>query len=339
LGKFGAAREMDEKAPNYHREFLTSPQHAALGLLTVGAGFASGMILPLIVGATFYTLGWIYLPDLPFFRRWVDRRHNSARGNEEAQKVAAFMCRRDSLLGSLAPERRQRYARLAGVCQDIENASADNPLAAPDSSTDPRLRKLDELMWTFLRLLGIEESLERFMETERSENLPAVVKDAEAEATRLNAELDALKKSGNAASLETRQRYLSSRLERLDVLHKRQERSEQAQSNLALVVSEQDRLEQQIKLVRADAVATKNAETLTARIDATVEHLDQTNKWLSEMDEFKDLVGDMPPTDLRVGYQTNAAPAPAGPAAQQAPPPVIRPVPFQKRDPQRQRQS
>ena len=40
-----------------------------------------------------------------------------------------------------------------------------------------------------------------------------------------------------------------------------------------------------------------------SRIDATVEHLDQTNKWLSQLDEFKDLVGDMPATELRVGYQ------------------------------------
>jgi hypothetical protein len=86
-------------------------------------------------------------------------------------------------------------------------------------------------------------------------------------------------------------------------LRKRQQRIQQAEENLALVVSEQDRLDQQIKLIRADAVATKNAETLTARIDATVEHLDQTNKWLSELDEFKDLVGDMPATEKRVGYE------------------------------------
>ena len=45
-----------------------------------------------------------------------------------------------------------------------------------------RVRKLDELMWTFLRLLTIEESLERFLETERREDVPALVKEAEVEA-------------------------------------------------------------------------------------------------------------------------------------------------------------
>ncbi len=329
---------MDEKPRNYLREFMTSPQHAALGLLTLGAGFATGMILPLIAGATCYALGWIYLPDMPFFRNWVDRRYHAARSGEEAQKVAAFIRRRDELIASLSPERRERYSRLAGVCQDIETASGDSPLAASDPSSDPRLRKLDELMWTFLRLLGIEETLQRFQETERSENLPTVLREAEAEAKRLDSELDELKKAGHSSAIETKQRYMSSRLERLEVLRKRQQRSEQADANLALVVSEQDRLEQQIKLIRADAVATKNAETLTARIDATVEHLDQTNKWLSEMDEFKDLVGDMPATDLRVGYQADAKAVTNSPPEMSNTPPVIAGVGYKKLYQQRQDQ-
>lgn len=298
---------MDAQPPNYHREFFKSPQHAALGLLTLGLGFMSGALLPLIGGATCYVLGWIYLPDLPFFRRWVDNRHEAARRADEQQKVADFVKRRENLIGSLSPSRRERYRKLAQVCRDIETASADNPMASADSSTDPRLRKLDELMWTYLRLLGIEETLEQFLETERKENVPEILKDAEAEAARLNTEIEALKSKGNGAALDTKQRYLGSRLERLEVLRKREQRIQQAEENLALVVSEQDRLDQQIKLIRADAVATKNAETLTARIDATVEHLDQTNKWLSELDEFKDLVGDMPPTELRVGYEANTA--------------------------------
>ena len=322
---------MDDQAPNYRGEFLKSPHHAVLGLLTLGAGFMSGLLLPLIAGATCYTLGWIYLPDVPFFRRWVDRRCDAVKRAQEQQKVAEFVQRRDALLASLSPERRARYIRLTQVCRDIETASADNLLASADPSTDPRLRKLDELMWTFLRLLGIEESLEQFLETERRENVPALLKSAEAEAERLNSEVEALKAKGNTTILDARQRFLGSRLERLEVLRKRQQRSEQAECNLQLVVSEQERLDQQIKLIRADAVATKNAETLTARIDATVEHLDQTNKWLSELDEFKDLVGDMPATELRVGYQAT----PVG----SVPPPIIEGVPFKKREPTRQRQS
>jgi hypothetical protein len=323
---------MNDEAPNYRGQFLSSPHHAALGLATLGLGFMTGMALPLIAGATAYALGWIYVPDLPFFRRWVDRRRDAVRQAEEQQKVAAFAQRRDALVASLSLERRARYRALTGVCHDIESASADNLLASADPSTDPRLRKLDELMYTYLRLLGIEGSLEKFLETERSENIPNLLKDGETEVNKLNGEVETLKAKGNTAELDTKQRYLGSRLERLEVLRKRQQRIQQAESNLALVVSEQERLDQQIKLIRADAVATKNAETLTARIDATVEHLDQTNKWLSEMDEFKDLVGDMPNTELRVGYEAAAA-------AKPVPPPIIEGVVVRKQAPGRQKQA
>jgi hypothetical protein len=308
---------MDEQAPGYRQEFLKSPHHVALGLLTLGLGFISGQALPLIAGATLYALGWVYMPDWGFFRRWIDRRRDAAKRAAEMEKIQNFVRKREALLDSLVQRRRERYRNLAVVCRDIEGASADNPLAASTNpATDPRLRKLDELMWTFLRLLGIEQSLEKFLENERGENIPGLLKDAEAETARLNADIATLKIQGNNAALETKQRYLGSRMERLEVLRKRQQRIEQGQENLALVVSEQERLEQQIKLLRADAVASKNAETLTARIDATVEHLDQTNKWLSELDEFKDMVGDIPATDVRVGYD----PVPTPPVLDQAQP-------------------
>src|SRR5437763_3726118 len=219
---------MDDQAPNYRREFLRSLYHAAFGLSTLGLGFLSANLLGLSVGGTLYTLGWIHLPDMPFFRRWVDRRHETARRAAEAQKVADFVRRRDALLDSLSSSRRERYSRLAAVCRDIETASADNPLASPDPASDPRLRKLDELMWTYLRLLGIEESLEQFLETERREDLPGMLKDAEAEAGRLTGEVDALKAKGDNAALETKQRYAGSRLERLEGLRKRQQRTPQA---------------------------------------------------------------------------------------------------------------
>ncbi|MBI1853031.1 MAG: hypothetical protein HYR85_22035 [Planctomycetes bacterium] len=298
---------MSEETPNYRREFAKSPHHVWLGIATLGLGLMSGLALPLIAGATAYVLGWIYLPDSGFFRRWTDRRHAEAKRKAALAEVAAFVKRRDAVLQGLSLRRRDRYAALAEVCRDIEKASADNPLASDDPQFDPRLRKLDELMWTYLRLLSIEESLEQFLEIERREEVPRLARDADEEARRLSAEVDALKQKGDSPALDAKQRFLGSRLERLEVLNKRLQRSQQAQENLELVVSEQERLVQQIKLIRADAVATKNASALTARIDATIEHLGETNKWLGELDEFKDLVGDMPATEMRVGFDAASA--------------------------------
>lgn len=319
---------MEEHSPSYHAEFWKSPHHAWMGLLTLGVGFLSAQWLALILGATAYTLGWIYLPDLAFFRNWVERRRTQTKRAAALAQLAAFEQRRETLLASLSTSRRERYQALSAVCHTIETATTDNPLNPEDAAADPRLRKLDELMWTYLRLLTIEESLERFLEIERREDLPKMAAEGEAELSRLSAEVDALKAKGAGSLLEQKQRLLASRQERIDVLRKRLQRIEQARENLALVVSEQERLDQQIKLIRADAVASKNAGTLTARIDATVEQLDQTNKWIAEMNEFKDSLGDVALPELRAGF------------GRAVPPPIItnevRPVKPLKRLEQRQ---
>jgi hypothetical protein len=297
---------MDSEPPKYRREFFKSPHHAGLGIATLGAGFVLGATMPLalLVAPAAYLLGWVYFPDMPVFRRWVDRRRETAQQAAGVAEAAQFLKRRDQLLAQLSSSRRQHYHALTAVCRDIETASAEQPLNPGDPASDPRLRKLDELMWTLLRMLTIEESLDRFLESEVREDVPRLLEEAEEEVRSLSAELDGLKgKRADPNLFEAKERLLSSRLERLEVLRKRLQRIDQAQANLRLVVAEQERLEQQIKLIRADAIASRNAETLTARIDATVEHLDQTNKWLAEMDEFKDLVGDLPVTPVRLGYE------------------------------------
>lgn len=305
-----------DQPPRYRKEFFKSPHHAGLGLATLGAGFVLGASFPLalLVAPAAYLLGWVYMPDMPLFRRWVDGRRQSAQQAAGVAEAAAFIKQRDELLAKLSSERRQHYHTLAAVCRDIEQASKEQSLTPQDPSADPRLRKLDELMWTFLRMLSIEESLDRFLETEKRDNVPGLVEEADAEAAELTREVDALKaKKGDATLLDAKERLLSSRLERLEVLRKRLQRIDQGQANFRLVVSEQERLEQQIKLIRADAVASRDTGTLTARIDATVGHLDQTNRWLAEMDEFKDLVGDLPATPVRIGYQSTAGAGGQGP--------------------------
>ena len=311
---------MNEQPPTYRREFFRSPHHAFFALATLGGGFVLGADQPLalVIGAASYVLGWIYLPDLPFFRRWANRRRDAQRLASARAEVMGFIQQRDATLAKLSTTRRTRYQALASVCREIESATAETSLTPEDPTADPRLRKLDELMWTFLRLLSIEESFDRFLEAESREELPRLLKEADAEVAELSGEVDALKaKPGSSSFLETKERLLASRLERLEVLRKRQQRIEQARGNHELVISEQERLDQQIKLIRADAIATRNTANFSARIDATIEHLHETNKWLTEMDEFKDLVGDLPRAPGRIGY------LPANePAQRNAPPPL-----------------
>ncbi|HSH39942.1 MAG TPA: hypothetical protein VK993_14295 [Chthoniobacterales bacterium] len=302
---------MPEPTTSHWRAFLQSPHHAVMALATLGAGFATGEPLYFVAGATAYVLGWVYVPDMSFFRRWTENRASAQTSTTEAAEIAQFKRRREAVLNSLSSQLRERYHLLARVCRDIEKAAADTERSEFNVTADTRLRKIDELMWMCLRLLSMQQSLQTFLETERNENLAACVAEAEEETRALEAEINAM--AGSAAS-DNKQRLLESRRDRLDVLRKRALRVEEAESNLELVLSEQERLSEQIKLIRADAVATKSATAVSARIDASVEHLNETNKWLAEMDQFRELAGDLPMVPSRVGFEAGPPPLPASDA-------------------------
>ncbi len=281
---------------NYRRAFWTSRHHAWLGILTLGLGFASGEPLGLIAGAVAYVLGLIFLPDAAFFRRAIDARENLTRDTAAAAQLAAFQEQQQKLLAGLSQGRRQRYEQLVAVCTDIENASAEATAGASAAlNVSTRRQKLAELTWTYLRMLSVEQTLEVYLETERREQVPAAVRTLEAETKTLTAEVSALKATApDTGTLAGKERLLTSRLERLDALQQRLRRIEQAQSKHDLLRSEQERLVEQVKLIRADAIASKNADTLTSRIDLSIEHLASTNQWISELAEFKDLTSQMP---------------------------------------------
>lgn len=275
--------------PNYRRAFWKSRHHLWLAILTLGLGFASGEPLGLLGGVALYALGLVYLPDMGFFRRSVDARLTAARTAAEAAELATHRQQQEQSLAALSPARRARHQDLLAICHDLEIATVDQQ-ASLGLETGSRRQKLDELSATFLRMLTIEQSLAVFLEAERKERIPSLVTDLEAETRTLAAEVTNLKQvTPPPLTLAGKERLLTSRLERLQTLQKRLSRIEQAQINLDLVLSEQDRLLEQLKLIRAEGIAAKNPDNLSARIDLSLEHVAHTNKWLSELAEFKDL--------------------------------------------------
>lgn len=316
---------MSDSPPSYRRLFWRSAEHLWLAVGTVGLGFASGEPLGLLIGLVAYAIGQVYLPDSGWFRTRVDTRASRLTAATAAAEAAEFAVQRNRLLEQLTSERRERYQRVVAVCADISTASVDPGPADLALSLDTRLRKLDELLWTYLRLLTIGQSLETYLETERREDLPATTAAAAADVADLEQELAApAAATTSPATLETRRKLLTSRRERLQALQQRLTRVAQARANLELARSEQERLVEQAKLIRADAIAQRNAESLGARIDLSIEHLAETNRWLSDLAEFKDLTTQLPP--LPPGAMLNAdAPPPSGRGrtrAARVPPPL-----------------
>jgi hypothetical protein len=289
---------------SFFKRFLKSPQHLWLAGLTLGLGFLSANVVVFGVCIGLYILGWVHLPDTQMYQKWVKGHFDAVARQADTAKVQAFVARRTALINQLSRERRSRYQDLGAVCQEIIKATQDNNQIDGD---DPRLRKLDELMWTYLRLLVMEGSLEGFIETESQEGLPAEVTACQGEVADLEKEIGTAPAGGNIA---IKQRLLDSKKEKLAALTKRETRLQEAMDNQTLVASEQERLVEQIKLLRSDAIASRNTDALTDRINATVDHLNETNKLISEMDQFKDLVADdLPVTTARLGFDTPASEA------------------------------
>ncbi|MCE9634958.1 MAG: hypothetical protein K8T90_04565 [Planctomycetes bacterium] len=310
--------------PSYRRLFPKSPHHVWLAVLTLGLGFAAGNVLGLLVGGAAYALGWIYLPDTPLFRAWADRRTQSARAAVTMADGEEFRKRRDAMVASLSAPRRTRLGELVAVCRDVEQSHTAAGLAPTDAPDDPRIRKLDELVWTYLRLLAFEQSLETFLEVERKEEVPKLLREAGQEAIDAERSAADVVAKGGGPMLEARQRLAASCRERVEVLEKRQRRIEQAKENLAVASAELLRLVQQVKLIRADAVATRNADGLSMRIDSTVEQLGETTRWLTQIEDFRDVVGDGPPPGVRVAAGIAPAPPSPVPAAQRVEPRIER---------------
>lgn len=275
-----------------------------MAVLTLGLGFAAGNGLGLIIGAAAYALGWIYLPDSKLFKGWVDGKNASQLAQNEQQEMLQFLNRRNRMISGLGALQRQRYQELSAVCAEIESAGSGESTSNAGPLNNPQLKRLDDLMWTYLKMLTIEDSIVKFLNGEEKEDLKGLLRETELELEAIRTEL---KGPLSDSIREARKRLEQSKNERLLVLARRIEKADQAGANLDLVRAEQDRLEHQIKLVRADAVASRNTASLSTRINATVEQLDHTNRWISEMEEFKDLVGEIPSTTDRVGYRIEPA--------------------------------
>lgn len=288
---------------NYFKEFLHSKLHYWIGGICGGLLLLSGNIFVAIISLVAYGLALTFIHEMPFFKKMVDAKYNDIQAQEDQVRIGQFRAKRDRQVASLNPVRRKSYAELASLCKEIESSTLDQ-IPSQDAASNVRLKKIDELMFTYLKLLVIEQSLEGFIDSETEEDVPAEIEQAQKQVDGVQAEMNKMKESNkvSASLIESKQRLLTSYGDRLEVLRKRHEQFAKAKDNIKLVSAEQSRLEEQIKLLKADTIANRNAESISDRIDQSVTHLDETNEWLGKLNEFNDVVGEIPPSNTRIGF-------------------------------------
>lgn len=256
------------------KAFAKSPHHAWLGLLTLGAGLASVSGIGIVAGAAAYALGWIYLPDSRLFRNWLAKRK---RGDEDG-KLRDFLFKRRQIYDALRSPNRERYDALAREIESLRTEfGRDHRLDR--EIVRHRCERLSNLAWTYLRLIHTGEMLDRFIESEDPDELAGKIGAMEKEL----AGIDPGTRSSLAESLAARIGSMKARLEkRLG-----------AEESRALAFSEQERIAELVKLIRADHLASRDAGALSHEIDGAATQLDRTRDWLRGL-EFDSSPADVP---------------------------------------------
>jgi hypothetical protein len=250
---------------------------AAVGLLgilhpaawLIGAGLELGYLLMLASNKRF-------------------QRYVAGSGMVEAQQ--ATKAKLDAILDGLTPTLKERYRALERRCQAI--LAQQHPERGLDDEIRAQGEGLGRLLWIYLRLLSTYQQFARLLG--EMINSGRERESLEDRIDRVQAEL-----ARDFVSEDLRASLTS----QLEILRQRQASQREAREKLAFLDAELTRIEEQVELVREQAVLSSDPSAVSARIDEIGSTLAGTNQWIREQKQVEGRIGDVleePPTTLVV---------------------------------------
>jgi chromosome segregation ATPase len=250
----------------------------------IGLGFVAFLSLLnpgfLLLGAGL-ELAYLYLMvTSPRFQRFVDA--------ERLQGVQQqWQSRLNAILSRLGEADRGRYRALEQRCRSILE------LQGSDDSAGLRAQGegLGRLLWIYVKLLFTRQSINRVRGESAAPN-------------------------GDRATLEARIARLQERLKdekisdelrrslggQVEILQQRQQKQQEADQKRAFLESELARIQDQVELIREQAVLAADPETISQRIDQIAATLGGTTQWIREQQQIygqvEDLMAEPPPVAM-----------------------------------------
>jgi DNA repair exonuclease SbcCD ATPase subunit len=221
-------------------------------------------------------LGW--LSTNPRFQRLVG-------GDRLLDERRDWQARIYELIRQLPPEDQQRYRSLENRCQSIieqQSQAGMSPVLAEQGDG------LGRLVWIYLRLLLTRESIRKI-----SSESSGTVNDA----AQLKGRIERLQQQLQQPSItEDLRKSLTAQIE---ILQQRQEKKREATEKLAFLDAELTRIQEQVELLREQAVLATDPEVVSQRIDQVTTTLGGTNQWIRDQQKIygamEDLLADPPP--------------------------------------------
>jgi hypothetical protein len=232
------------------------------GFWVLGAGLELGYLL--------------MLSSNPRFQRIIKAKQQRRTQREQYSRLQGF-------ISQLEPDQQQRYRALEERCRGIlrQLAITDNSAAA--TAQGEGLRRL---LWIFLRLLITRQAILRTLQ----ESLGQGSKSLQMRITELEEKL----KAQNLGD-DLRKSFQS----QADILRQRRDKQDEAREKLVFLEAELVRIQEQVELLREQAVISTGTEVVSNRIDHIAETLGDTTRWIKEQQQIyggvEDLLEEPPP--------------------------------------------
>ena len=192
----------------------------------------------------------------------------------------------DELVNQLSAEGQRRYRALEVRCRSILEQQVRGAVVSP--GLEAQSEGLGRLLWVYLRLLLTRQAIERIVQE---------ASDGSEDSARLRERVENLKtRLAQENVSEDLRKSLSGQIE---ILQQRIEKRREAREKLAFLDAELMRIQEQVELVREQAVLSTDPETVSQRIDQITTTLGGTSQWISEQQKIygavEDLLAEPPP--------------------------------------------
>ncbi len=218
------------------------------------------------------------------FQRWV-------RAVYQSKTSKNWQARINDLVGQLGPEGQRRYRMLEVRCRAILEQQYQS--GGISSGVKSQGEGLGRLIWVYLRMLLMRQAIEKIVREGT---------DSREDSGQLAERLRGLEAQLKGADLsEELRRSLTGQAE---ILQQRLEKRKEARDKLAFMDAELVRIQEQVELVREQAVLATTPETVSQRIDQITTTLGGTNQWIREQQQIygavEDLLTEPPPLSVGV---------------------------------------
>ena len=221
------------------------------------------------------------------------RFQNYVNAVETRDEVEVSSAKVSDMLTRLLPHARERYDALERRCRVI---LAQQHLGA-DAVQDLQLQGqgLGRLLWIYLRLLASRQAFEGLLrESIRADGAASGGQPLERRTERLRRQL-----ADPPEEPEDLRRSLTSQLE---ILQQRLDTQREAREKLTFLDAELTRIEEQVELLREQAVVSTDPAAVSQRIDEVAAELGGTSQWIRDQQALYGQVEDVleaPPPVLR----------------------------------------